>query len=72
MTSEGQFWLGTRLGFAADLGKARATTVITYRVPFREGKVGDANSVERTYRSLVSPTPPGCWRGVGARSRKVA
>jgi hypothetical protein len=33
------------------------TTVVTYRVLLREGKDGADYTLERTYRSLVRPTP---------------
>jgi hypothetical protein len=39
-------------------GEERATTVVvTYRVLVREGRDGEDYTLERTYRSLVPPTP---------------
>jgi hypothetical protein len=35
------------------------TTVVTYRVLLREGEDATEHTVERTYKSLVRPTPKG-------------
>ena len=35
------------------------TTVVTYRVLLRDGKDAAEYTLERTYRSLVTPTPDG-------------